>query len=281
MLSVVQTMMPSDTPSAMELSAAANWNQTREDWCLIMQLSPPGCRCIKAAEKIVATTTLLPYGTHLAWIGMVLTRSEYRRQGLARQLMEDAIAMAEQLGVRTLKLDATDQGRPLYESLGFVVETTIERWGRDGCELSPAAKEQDHSHNVQLSHELISLDTQAFGVSRRTLLDSLSRSSKCDATPNGYVFSRPGRVARYLGPCVANSGYEAGQLIAAHLQSSKSKESNQDSWYWDLLSTNQEAISCAQKLGFTQRRLLWRMRRGEKIENNDAMVYAIAGFELG
>ena len=63
---------------------------------------------------------------------MVLTRPENRRQGLARLLMEDAIATAEREGIRTLKLDATEQGRPLYEDLGFVVEGAVERWERKG-----------------------------------------------------------------------------------------------------------------------------------------------------
>jgi RimJ/RimL family protein N-acetyltransferase len=262
----------------MELSAAANWNQTAEDWCRIMQLSPNGCRCIKDAEKVVATTTLLPYDKQLAWIGMVLTRPEYRRQGLAKRLMKYAIATAEQLGIGTLKLDATDQGRPLYESLGFTAETTIERWGRDGSGLHPATTIQNHPRNAQLSPALISLDAKAFGVERSAMLETLSRFGMCDASASGYVLSRPGRSARYLGPCVANSGAEAERLIIAHLES---PDIQQENWYWDMLSTNQEAISCAEKLGFTRRRLLLRMRRGEMIQNNDAMVYAIAGFELG
>src|SRR5271163_3494270 len=95
MTSAVRTMKPSDVLSAMELSTFANWNQTPADWYRIMQLSAEGCRCIEDVGRIVATATLLPYGTHLAWIGMVLTRPEYRRQGLARWLMEDAIASAE------------------------------------------------------------------------------------------------------------------------------------------------------------------------------------------
>ena len=53
------------------------------------------------------------------------------------------------------------------------------------------------------------------------------------------------------------------------------------SWYWDLLPSNLKAVHCAERFGFTRRRVLWRMRRGEVIENNDAMIYAIAGFELG
>ena len=286
--------MPSDVPSAMELSTAANWNQMPEDWCRIMQLSSEGCRCIEDAGKIVATATLLPYGTRLAWIGMVLTRPEYRRQGLARRLMEDAIVAAERRGIQTLKLDATDEGRPLYENLGFVVEKTVERWGRDGGELVPAKADvnhddvarQDHSLGLHISDELFALDTEAFGRPRKELLEALSNSGSRNATSDGYVLSRPGRTARYLGPCVASSEAEASLLIAAHLEDPANmgrecEGSKSCNWYWDLLPANPEAVRCAEKFGFTRRRVLWRMRRGEMMDNNDAMVYAIAGFELG
>jgi GNAT superfamily N-acetyltransferase len=286
--------MPSDVPSAMELSTAANWNQTPEDWCRIMQLYPEGCRCIEDAGKIVATATLLPFGTRLAWIGMVLTRPEHRRQGLARRLLEDVIAIAERRGIHTLKLDATEEGRPLYENLGFVVEKTVERWGRNGGELIPAKVDvdhddvarQDHSRSLHISDELFALDAEAFGVSRKGLLNLLSNSGRKNATSDGYVFSRPGRTAQYFGPCVASSEAEARLLIAAHLDAPANmgreyEGSKSCGWYWDLLPANSEAVRCAESFGFTRRRVLWRMRRGEMMENNDAMVYAIAGFELG
>ena len=283
MLSAVRTMKPGDIPSAMELSTAANWNQTPEDWHRVMQLSAEGCRCIEDAGRIVATTSLLSYGAQLAWIGMVLTRPEYRRQGLARRLMEDAIAMAECGGIRTLKLDATDEGRPLYESLGFVVEEPVERWGRNGDKLSAAKKKANAGKgslgNAQISDDLFSQDAEAFGVERRELLEALSALGRCIVTEKGYALSRPGRVTQYLGPCVANSEMDVRQLIVAHLEAEESR--GLEPWYWDLLPSNPEAVRCATELGFTRRRILWRMRRGEAIENNDAMVYAIAGFELG
>jgi GNAT superfamily N-acetyltransferase len=283
-------MNPNDVFSAMELSIAANWNQTLDDWRRIMRLSAEGCRCIEDAGQIVATATLLPYGTHLAWIGMVLTRLEYRRQGLARWLMEDAIASAERCGIRTLKLDATNEGRPLYESLGFVVEQEVERWGRNGGEFVAAKREVGSNkgccYGTQISNEMFSQDAKAFGVTRKELLETLSASGGCNTSENGYVLSRPGRTARHLGPCVANSKAEARQLIATHLENPMDSDeehegSESGSWYWDLLPVNEEAVDCAVEFGFTRRRALWRMRRGEVIKNNDAMVYAIAGFELG
>jgi GNAT superfamily N-acetyltransferase len=162
MPSIVRTMKPGDIPSVMDLSAIANWNQTPDDWRRILQLSANGCRLIEDDGRIVATVSLLPYGTRLAWIGMLITRPEHRLQGFARRLMEDAIASAERDGIRTLKLDATDEGRPLYESLGFVVEGTVERWSRDAgkfaaAEENPGAVEDSGngpSHGVRISNAL-------------------------------------------------------------------------------------------------------------------------------
>jgi predicted GNAT family N-acyltransferase len=283
-------MNPSDVSSAMELSTIANWNQTPDDWHRILKLSTEGCLCTEDAGQVVATTTLLPYGTCLAWIGMVLTRPEYRRQGLARRLMENAIASAGRCGIRTLKLDATNEGRPLYESLGFVVEQTVERWGRNRGEFVAAKREvrsnEGCCYGTRISNEMYSQDAKAFGVTRKELLGALSVSGRLNTTENGYILSRPGRTARHLGPCVANSEADARQLIAVHLEhpmgsGEKHEESKLSSWYWDLLPVNEEAVHCAVEFGFTRQRALWRMRRGEAIKKNDAMVYAIAGFELG
>jgi GNAT superfamily N-acetyltransferase len=291
-LNKVRAMNPDDVPSVMDISSAASWNQAPDDWRRLLQLSPQGCQVIEDVGRIVATTSLFSYGTRLAWIGMVLTRPEYRRQGLARRLMEDAIANAERYGIRTLKLDATDEGRPLYESLGFVVESTVERWERNAAEFAAAQKPsgengvQGPPHRESIPASLLSLDEQAFGADRKVLLQSLSASDGCSATTEGHLLTRPGRTAHYLGPCVATSEPEARKLIAALLEDSagagkEHKVNSSRAWIWDILPTNPGAVRCAADLGFKRRRLLWRMRRGIAIENNDALVYAIAGFELG
>ena len=49
----------------------------------------------------------------------VYTAGGYRRQGIARQLVEMLHAEAKQRGVTEITLDATDEGRRLYEALGY------------------------------------------------------------------------------------------------------------------------------------------------------------------
>jgi ribosomal protein S18 acetylase RimI-like enzyme len=55
-----------------------------------------------------------------AHIMNVYTRSNYRRQGIALRMMKMLIEEARQKGVSEISLDATEAGRPLYESCGFV-----------------------------------------------------------------------------------------------------------------------------------------------------------------
>ena len=53
----------------------------------------------------------------------VYTRSEYRRQGIARKMVEILIDETWKRGATEISLDATTMGRPLYESLGFTSST--------------------------------------------------------------------------------------------------------------------------------------------------------------
>ena len=49
----------------------------------------------------------------------VLTWPEFRRQGLAREIMRALIKKAGELDLAYIDLDASPEGQPLYESLGF------------------------------------------------------------------------------------------------------------------------------------------------------------------
>src|SRR5438876_2622958 len=126
----LRLMTSDDLAAATELSTAAGWNQTSEDWQMLMALGPNNCFAIEADGQVVSTTTLLCYSQRLAWIGMVLTRANYRGRGFARRLLAAALDRADSLRIETLKLDATEQGRPLYEAFGFQAEQAVERWSR-------------------------------------------------------------------------------------------------------------------------------------------------------
>jgi GNAT superfamily N-acetyltransferase len=260
----MRLLQEQDIAIAAELSAEAGWNQTEDDWRMLLQLNPENCFGIDADGRLVSTATLMCYGKRLGWIGMVLTHTACRRRGFARTLLLETIARADQLGIESLKLDATDQGQPLYESLGFRAEQPVERWWRPqaaacGTGIHPA-KLMDHD------------DLLAYGADRSELLRALTKRSKVQANADGFCLSRPGRRANYIGPCISQSA----EFARCSIQTSAGQES-----YWDLLPQNQSAVTIATELGFQPQRKLIRMVRGRDLRGREELIYAIAGFELG
>jgi ribosomal protein S18 acetylase RimI-like enzyme len=57
--------------------------------------------------------------TTRAYIFNVYTGLEHRRQGLARQLIQALLEEAKMRGIRSVSLHATNDGKALYQELGF------------------------------------------------------------------------------------------------------------------------------------------------------------------
>src|SRR5207247_7956858 len=147
---------------------------------------------------------------------MVLTRIGWRGRSFARNLLATALARADQLGIATVKLDATDQGQPVYEKMGFRAEQPVERCFREG---SSQTVEQTASEKT-LNRACLDLDSEAFGADRSQLMHELGKRSTISSTTRGYLFSRPGRVSDYIGPCVAKNSESARRFIEAQIRDS-------------------------------------------------------------
>ena len=60
-----------------------------------------------------------PVGEVRGYVLNVFVEAEYRRRGLAQELVEACMAEARRRGIRVVTLHASDEGRPLYQRLGF------------------------------------------------------------------------------------------------------------------------------------------------------------------
>lgn len=54
------------------------------------------------------------------WIVNMFTEPEHRRQGLARLLLEEMLAWCRREGFPLVSLHASDEGRPVYDAMGFI-----------------------------------------------------------------------------------------------------------------------------------------------------------------
>lgn len=165
----LRVMREADIPAGMRLKQIAGWNQTGEDWRRFLEASPRGCFVAEVGGNVCGTTTTIVYENRFAWIGMVLVDPEYRSRGFGTQLLQKAIKHLDEQQVATIKLDATPQGKPIYENLRFACEYELERWTLQrtaadagivrGCDRSESA-------SPKLLESVFRKDQEIFGASR-------------------------------------------------------------------------------------------------------------------
>ncbi len=277
---VFRVMTMEDVPAGMRLKEIAGWNQTPADWERFLSAIPVGCFVAEFEGLVVGTVTTISYEGRFAWIGMVLVDPEFRGRGIGTRLLKTAIICLDACGIPTLKLDATPQGKPIYEKLGFVTEYEIERWALRrpaGSGPGPETKPEDLT-------AVLTLDREVFGASREPLLRSLATHApqfvnvvRDGSNISGYAFGRCGSRADHLGPWIARDESAARQLLDAFL-----RRSTRDTVFVDCLVANPWARPLLRARGFELSRPLTRMFRGPNADpGKPQMVCAVLGPEFG
>ena len=216
---------PGHIPGCVRLCVEARWNQTADDWGIMLRLGE-GFGLVDDAGAIVATSLALPFASGgFGWISMVLVTESHRRRGLATRLMESAM---RSLAARKLTaiLDATPAGREVYRLLGFEDTWGIERMQ---CLAAPNLPEAPPAAVRPMTDAdwgaVCALDAAAFRADRSDLIAALrprlpqaALVSEKGGRINGFLLGRDGRLANDLGPCVADSEATAIALLAAALK---------------------------------------------------------------
>jgi ribosomal protein S18 acetylase RimI-like enzyme len=276
----LRAMEPSDIPHCMRLKQIAGWNQTSEDWLQFLKTSPEGCFVAESAQgRVVGSATTVVYEDRFAWIGMVLVDPEFRGQGIGTMLLVNARDHLDAKQVPCAKLDATPQGKPLYQKLGFHTEYEIERYmlvrrgGMANVHLQPPSL-----------NEVLDFDRHVFGADRSSILLYFAEQSpelvlveKGDSGLGGYCFGRKGSRADQLGPWVAQDRISAQRLMDAFLT-----RSSRELVFVDLVKANLWAEPLLTERGFRFSRALTRMYWGRNLNPGQPdLLCAIAGPEFG
>jgi len=276
----IRLLFESDITAAMQLKEAAGWNQTEEDWRRLMALEPNACFAAVKGGRLVGTTTTTTYGNELAWIGMVLVDPKERRQGIATQLLNVALDYLNGKAA-TVKLDATAQGQPVYQRLGFEVESVLERWsGTPNARYARSSKVWDEDG----IHDVLALDRLAFATDRSKLLKKLIDDAcvppvllrATDGTLSGYALARRGTNADYVGPVVAKSSQDIERLLDEVLSELPGRRV-----YLDFNTECSASMTLLSERGFVKERDLIRMVKDGTGKKTSPLVVAIAGPEIG
>lgn len=275
----LRVMTSSDIPAGMRLKEIAGWNQTAGDWKRFLAASPEGCFVAEAGDRVLGTVATIAYERRFAWIGMVLVDPSSRGQGMGTKLLAKAIDYLDRCGIPGAKLDATPQGKILYEKLGFVSEYEIERWQLQRLPAVPASPERSG-----LTGEVLETDREVFGADRSALL--LSIAAECPELVlqtrklgklGGYCLGRRGALADQLGPWVAENESPAADLLNGFLLRSTAARI-----FVNALKANAWAVKLLRQRGFEHSRPLTRMFRGRNdFPGRAELQGAILGPEFG
>jgi len=194
-----------DVPLGMKLSGQAGWNQTEADWRRFIELEPDGCFVGELDGRSVGTTTTCVFRV-TAWIAMVLVDIDARGNGVGTTLLKHAVEHLEKHRVKTIRLDATSLGRPIYEKLGFTPDYNLARFEGTAPKGKVDAAVAQATPNMH--EDLIEFDRRMTGRERAKMLGrlfdefpELTRIVGRDNEIEGFITMRPGINAVQIGPC--------------------------------------------------------------------------------
>jgi GNAT superfamily N-acetyltransferase len=220
---VLRRMMPDDIPGALALTRRIGWQHDAPDWERLLHWSPDGCFVLEEQDAgIVGTVTTTPYGSALAWIGLLLVTPDRQQLGLGTQLMRAALDHLIARNTARIMLDSTEAGRRLYQSMGFRTVGKTERWeGRASTYLGPRARRMLPADRGAI----FAFDRAAFGLDRSHILNRLM-----DEFPNlawvdyqgealgGYLLAHQRGDQVFLGPWMSRTVAAAERLLLIALE---------------------------------------------------------------
>jgi GNAT superfamily N-acetyltransferase len=283
---VKPSLSPSELDDVDALVREARWNQIAADWQVFLAHGRVYA-LVTTHGRIVATTATLPYSGRFAWISMVLVAGEYRRQGLATQLMRRAMDELAAAGL-VPALDATPDGRAVYRRLGFTDSWGFARLIRRERQAA-AAFATPAGVTVRPVTDadwpaLCAYDAAAFGAERGAVLAGLrGRLPPAELVAEragrvaGFLLGRDGMLAGHLCPLIADDDAIACALIARALDALDGRP-----LFIDLADDKSAVRRFLETRGFATVRPFTRMVYGSSLRFDDpARTFAVVGPEFG
>jgi GNAT superfamily N-acetyltransferase len=166
-------MVPSDIEPIVAMFLRNDWGDRRHNLAFVT--GHPETRPVVAeADGVVVGTGVASLNGPVAWIGTIFVEPAWRRQGVGQELTRVSIEAAEAAGCRTLLLVATEAGRPMYERLGFEVETWYRTMEAPGLDGSTAVDPRVRPFRAADLAAMAELDAVATGEARGHLLQAFA-----------------------------------------------------------------------------------------------------------
>jgi len=280
----MRTATETDLPVIAALRDSVGW--AIHEWALRAVLRPPDARCIVVTDdldRIVGVGSGISYGD-LGFIGNMVVVEDHRRRGVGAAVLEAIVDfLSRERGCTRLELNATPEGRPLYERYGFetIGMSTFARIGR-AVALSTDPSVTVRSGGTDDLENLVAYDQPRFGGDRRPILEVLLGSEAA----RFVIVERDGAIAGYacvqldgprMGPMVADAPSVAETLLLEALTMVPEVEELR----LNLPPENREGADWMRGLGLEVEPWDGRMARGPQIQRRPETIYAMTVGPLG
>ena len=209
-------MTPADVGGATAMILRGDWGDRGE--FLSFAASQAECRPFVASSgpDVVATGIGTANGP-VGWVGAIFVDSAFRRRGIGQAVTDAVVGALEAAGCRTLVLVASKEGRPMYERMGFELQTeyvTLEAPGTaDGQRPGAAARPFEPGDLEGMAR----LDRTATGEDRAHLLARFASltSARVLTGPDGEVVAFSVRAPWGGGATIARAIDDAVAILEA------------------------------------------------------------------
>ena len=275
---------PDDLLAIGVLRTSVGWSV--HEWALRAVIGVPHARCVVAMDgdgAMAGVGSGIVYGP-LGFVGNMVVADAHRRRGVGSAILESVTAFLEDAGCRRLELNATSEGRPLYERHGFASV------GRSATARIPrnAVRSRDPTVPIRRAeaHDLERLatyDGRRFGGDRGPLLEMLLDdpaaivllADRAGAGLAGYACVRPQEPR--VGPMLADEPSVAEMLLVDAFEAAPAA----DNLRLNLPPDNRPGAEWLGRLGIRIEPWDGRMARGPQIPRRAETIYGMTVGALG
>lgn len=172
-------------------------------------------------KELIASAAIILYGEALASIGMVIVHPDYKGRGIGKVITNSCM---NSVSAQTpIMLIATDEGKPLYEKLGFRVVSYVSKYICNSYNANNHCIEnEDYMMNYEECdlEKIIKIDENAFGTNRKVFLKKrIMQSEQCNVVKDkeqnvlGYGLSIQTPENKIIGPVVAKNNAMAMRIV--------------------------------------------------------------------
>jgi predicted N-acetyltransferase YhbS len=226
---------------------------------------------------VVGATDYGPF----TYLGMMTVRKELQGRGSGKALFRHELESLEDHAVSFLRLDATEEGLPIYLRHGFEVVDRAVMLHHPGPAPFSGFPMNVHPLGPSDSGDLAAFDTPIFGANRRLLFRALLTDfpNRAFATygrsgrMTGFLFAQPRRI----GPWVTRDPKDAESLLQAALTLSFD-----GSPVAVAPGCNRAAFDLLDRYGFIWKRESLHMHRGSLVIPGDrSAIFGLTSFAIG